>query len=230
MGYYTIQNNGLLIAENEKALTRFYDNVKELPQDYEQGKYIIGEVEEEIDVPDYEQTTEPLLDAEGNEVLDENNEPIISTVQVQLETTHKETIKVQDLVLNPNWEAETFAKIKAEKLAEASQKAKQTIEKGYIEFQDAKIETNAQTVGDLTATMLLMQAGGLDTYSWLSMDDVELELSVNDIAAVGSLIAAYKNEIWNTKYLGFVEQINNAETLKDLKAIKIEYQEAILWK
>lgn len=199
MGFYTIQNNGLLIAENEKALTRFYNNVKELPQDYEQGKYIIGEVEEEIDVPDFNEET-------GEQT-----------------GSHKETIKVQELVLNPNWEAETFAKIKAEKLAETTQKAKQAIEKGYIEFKDAKIETNAQTVGDLTATLLLMQAGGLDTYSWLSMDDVELELSVNDIAAVGSLIAAYKNEVWNVKYLGFVEQINNAETLDNLKAIEIEY-------
>lgn len=41
MKYYTIQNNGILIAENEQALTRFYDNVFPLPNDYEEGKYII---------------------------------------------------------------------------------------------------------------------------------------------------------------------------------------------
>ena len=41
MRYYTIQNNGLLIAENRQALERFYDNVSELPEDYEQGKYIV---------------------------------------------------------------------------------------------------------------------------------------------------------------------------------------------
>ena len=41
MRYYTIQNNGLLIAENRHALERFYDNVSELPEDYEQGKYIV---------------------------------------------------------------------------------------------------------------------------------------------------------------------------------------------
>ena len=40
MRYYTIQNNGLLIAENKQALERFYDNVLSLPDDYEQGKYI----------------------------------------------------------------------------------------------------------------------------------------------------------------------------------------------
>ena len=41
MRYYTIQNNGILIADNEQALTRFYDNVLPLPDDYEDGKYII---------------------------------------------------------------------------------------------------------------------------------------------------------------------------------------------
>ena len=45
MRYYTIQNNGLLIAENRYALERFYDNVSELPEDYEQGKYIVIDCE-----------------------------------------------------------------------------------------------------------------------------------------------------------------------------------------
>ena len=41
MRYYTIQNNAILTAENKQALERFYDNVSELPEDYEQGKYIV---------------------------------------------------------------------------------------------------------------------------------------------------------------------------------------------
>jgi hypothetical protein len=41
MGYYTIQNNNLLTADNEQALTRFYDNVYPLPADYEVDKYIV---------------------------------------------------------------------------------------------------------------------------------------------------------------------------------------------
>lgn len=39
--HYTIQDNNLLIAENEKALTRFYENVLPLPVDYKEGKYVI---------------------------------------------------------------------------------------------------------------------------------------------------------------------------------------------
>lgn len=41
MGYYTIQNNQLLIADTEQALMRFYDNVLPLPADYVTGKYIV---------------------------------------------------------------------------------------------------------------------------------------------------------------------------------------------
>lgn len=45
MRYYTIQNNSILIADNEQALSRFYDDVLQLPEDYEEGKYIIEEGE-----------------------------------------------------------------------------------------------------------------------------------------------------------------------------------------
>lgn len=41
MRYYTIQNNGILTAETRQALERFYDNILELPEDYEDGKYIV---------------------------------------------------------------------------------------------------------------------------------------------------------------------------------------------
>lgn len=39
--YYTIQNNSLLIADNKQTLTRFYDNVLPLPEDYEVEKYVV---------------------------------------------------------------------------------------------------------------------------------------------------------------------------------------------
>ena len=45
MRYYTIQNNGILIADKEEALTRFYSNVLPLPEDYEEGKYIVEDGE-----------------------------------------------------------------------------------------------------------------------------------------------------------------------------------------
>lgn len=96
MKYYTIQgvNNCLLISDNQEALSRFYKNIYPLPEDYEEGKYIIEEIEEEIDIPDY--------DEEGN-----------------LTGNHKETIMVKKLVLNSDWETEQ-AKKEQERIAQLS--------------------------------------------------------------------------------------------------------------
>ena len=41
MKYYVIKNNSIIIAEKEQALTNYYDEVLQLPTDYEQGKYIV---------------------------------------------------------------------------------------------------------------------------------------------------------------------------------------------
>ena len=53
MRYYTIQNNQLLTAEREIALTKFYGNVLPLPNDYEVGKYIVQDGELVLN-PDYD--------------------------------------------------------------------------------------------------------------------------------------------------------------------------------
>lgn len=50
--FYVIENNVLLKAENKEALA-VYGNVKELPSDYEQGKYIVVDSELVLN-PNYE--------------------------------------------------------------------------------------------------------------------------------------------------------------------------------
>ena len=62
MKYYTIQNNTLLTAENEKALDRFYANVLKLPDDYEECKYIIDDNKLILN-PNYE-TEKQILEKE----------------------------------------------------------------------------------------------------------------------------------------------------------------------
>lgn len=124
---------------------------------------------------------------------------------------------------NEEYEQEQVIKIKRNKFAENTTKAKAAIENGYIKFKDAEFETNAQTVGDLTATMLLLQATGQEVYSWLSRDDKVIELSLEDFASLGALIAEYKNSVWNGKYLNYKEAIETAQTIKELNEIVIDY-------
>ena len=52
MKFYTIQNNQILIADTEEALTRFYDTALPLPEDYKPGRYIVVDNELVID-PEY---------------------------------------------------------------------------------------------------------------------------------------------------------------------------------
>ena len=54
MAYYTIVDSGLLIADEEITLTTFYEDVKKLPEDYIEGKYIV-ENNELVLNPNYEQ-------------------------------------------------------------------------------------------------------------------------------------------------------------------------------
>ena len=54
MGYYTIQQETLLIADSSDALSRFYNNVRELPEDYKPNYYIVVDGELVLN-PDYEE-------------------------------------------------------------------------------------------------------------------------------------------------------------------------------
>lgn len=143
----------------------------------------------------------------------------------------KQDVKKSDI--DGNWylsekcpqkaEEQKLLEAKIIKQAENTRLAKLAVENGHVVFKGAEFETNAQTVGDLTATMLLMQAGGLETYLWLSKDDQSISLSIEDFGTLGGLIAEFKNTIWQEKYLAYKSAIEQAETIAAVENIVIEY-------
>ena len=120
---------------------------------------------------------------------------------------------------------EILEQAKFEKQAENTTKAKDAVENGYVTFKDAQFETNAQTVGDLTATMLMLQAQQDPdaTYLWLSKDDQVVKLTVEDFGTLGGLIAEYKNTIWQEKYINYKTQIEQAQTVDAVNNINLDY-------
>ncbi len=118
---------------------------------------------------------------------------------------------------------EILEQAKITKKAENTEKAKLAVENGHVVFKGAEFETNAQTVGDLTATMLLMQAGDVESYLWLSKDDQAVELSLEDFGTLGGLIAEFKNTIWQEKYIAYKAQIESATSAQEVENIEIEY-------
>ena len=112
---------------------------------------------------------------------------------------------------------------KNKKQEENTRLAKLAVENGHVVFKGAEFETNAQTVGDLTATMLLMQASEIETYMWLSKDDQVVSLTVEDFGTLGELIAEYKNTIWQEKYINYKAQIEQAQTVDAVNNINLDY-------
>lgn len=96
------------------------------------NKVIVDDIPVEIDVPDYEESTEPyeapIYDENGFPVLDENEEQVTETqyrtvakpIMIEDEngnlvpSTHKETIIVKGLILNPDFENEEATRREAE--------------------------------------------------------------------------------------------------------------------
>lgn len=189
----------------------------------------------EVSKPIMIEVTVPVYDEEGNQIGEETQ---------LVQKTHKEIVQKEfeellvapfgyyvcyeanftDGTVNENFAAEELEKAKAKKNEENLSKAKAAVENGYVIFKEAEFETNAQTVGDLTATMLLMQASGLETYMWLSLDDKPVELTIEDFMTLGGLIAAFKNNIWNGKYLLYKTAIDSAETVEEVEGIEIDYE------
>lgn len=202
----------------------------------EEGKFLyqyIHDIDYEIDVPEYDENGNPIM----IEVIDEETGETIIVQKTHKETRTKQVCELliddefKYLIFDGNYtncelneDADTLNELKNKKQEENTLKAKLAVETGYVEYKGAQFETNAQTVGDLTATMLLMQASGLSSYYWLSRDDKVIELSLEDFSTLGGLISQYKNNVWSNKYLYFKQQIKNAQTILEVQNIVIDYE------
>ena len=151
----------------------------------------------------------------------------------KIEETNEEYILYKDeYLLKSAIIKDLLDKAKINKQKEASDKAKKAIEEGYVEYKNAKIETNTQTVSDLNTIRQMCVVLNETSYNWLSKDDILLQLNIDkenpvendDFVKIGILIADYKNMIWTEKYTQYLNLINNAETLEEVENININYE------
>ena len=165
------------------------------------------------------------------EIKAELNKPYTEDARVEfiVEQNHKNGYEIKEtenaLQAWGKTETEVLQALKVSKQEENTRLAKLAVENGYVTFKDAQFETNAQTVGDLTATMLMLQAqqDPNATYLWLSKDDKVVELTLEDFGTLGGLIAEYKNTIWQEKYIAYKTQIEQAQTVDAVNKIKLDY-------
>ncbi len=147
------------------------------------------------------------------------------------ETNDEYVLYGDEYLLKSSVIEELFQKAKDEKLKEASTKAKFAIENGYVNYKNAQIETNTQTVADLNTIRQMCVVLNENSCKWLSKNDILLTLVIDrenpvendDFVKIGILISEYKNNIWTNKYVNYLNQINCAQTVEDIKAIRIKY-------
>lgn len=147
------------------------------------------------------------------------------------ETNEEYVLYGDEYVLKSSVIDKLVAEVKEKKQKEASDKAKSAIENGFVEYKNAKIETNTQTVSDLNTIRQMCVVLNEASYNWLSKDDILLNLVIDkenpvendDFVKIGILITDYKNMIWTEKYAKYLQAINNATSLEELDDIDIDY-------
>lgn len=96
--YYTIQNGSILKAETEQALTRYYNNVKSLPVDYEEGKYIV-ENNELVLNPNFEQEKQEQEREQRNQEIDNKIKELREMSLIDIMNNNEENIKLYNDVI-----------------------------------------------------------------------------------------------------------------------------------
>ncbi len=159
-----------------------------------------------------------LIVLAANTIEEIENAPLINYDRI--EETSETYILVDGVYVTKE---EQLSLAKTQKKAECLQKANEAEENGSVLYKNAVFETSASNMAKLTSQFAMIQVGLIDSVQWLSKDDVQMELTSEDIMALGQLIADYTGALWNVQYLNFMEQIENANSLEELNLINIEY-------
>ena len=115
--------------------------------------------------------------------------------------------------------------IEIEKSKEALNKANHYIANvALYEFEEGKhIEASTENVAKLTSFLLGLQQGIYKEIIWVTKEDEEVSLNLEQVIAILQGIAQVQSEIWVLKYKAFINEINNAETTDEIRAIVIDY-------
>lgn len=130
------------------------------------------------------------------------------------------------LIVNPNYANEKLEKAKEEKLNEALIGAKSFIENEacYQYDENNSIEATDGNIGKLTAYALGFQAGLYEQVEWTSKEDNVITLNQEDLLRALAGLGQIQSSVWNTQYVNFKTQIEEAQTAADVYSIEIIYE------
>lgn len=180
---------------------------EELFLDYKANpsKYIAGEKEIEVEVPDEVE--------EGEE-----------------QTYHTETITVPYPVINPNWEEEELEKAKQAKYQEANLKAFEYLESGEAVFTYAEGKSIEATDGNIAKLGLalvnfILQQDYTSTIEWNTKENENVQLNAEQLQIIVAGLQGIQSVVWTIKFPAYNTAISEAETIEEVNAIVIDYGE-----
>lgn len=126
-----------------------------------------------------------------------------------------------EIIINPELDKIRLDNAKADKVRLNDELRDRALLQG-VEYQDVLFDSDTDQKVNLLATVGMMS--DTDTITWFGMDNTALLCTKADLVAIGGLITELHSFCWNNNAY-IKEQIANAETVEDVEAIEINYNE-----
>ena len=124
---------------------------------------------------------------------------------------------------------ELLTEAKQAKYNEANNGAKTYLESGEALFElseNQHIEATDGNIGKLSAYALSYITGTLtpsDVVYWNTKEDETIALTQEQLATVLQGLGQVQAEVWNVKFPHYLKQLENAQTVEEVNAIKVDY-------
>ena len=125
-----------------------------------------------------------------------------------------------EIIINPELDKIRLDNAKADKIAINDELRDEALLQG-VEYQNVLFDSDTDQKVNLLATVGMMSDS--DTIVWYGMDNQGLLCNKQDLSNIGLLITELHSFCWgNNAYIK--EQISQAETMEELEAIEISYE------
>lgn len=147
----------------------------------------------------------------------------------KVEETDKEYVLIDDeyVLYDEKQKAKELATAKQAKYDEANNGAKAYLDSGEALFElepNKHIEATDGNIGKLSAYALGFVTGTLtEPVLWNTKEDEVVELNQEQLMLVLQGLGTVQAVVWNLKFPYFLQLIEEAETVEDVNAIKIDY-------
>ena len=135
----------------------------------------------------------------------------------------------EDVVLNPNYDAEQLELAKQAKYQEANLKAFEYLESGEAVFtyeEGKSIEATDGNIAKLGLALVnfILQQDYTSTIEWNTKENENVQLNAEQLQVIVAGLQAIQAEVWTVKFPAYNTAISEAETIEEVNAIVIDYR------